>query len=258
MKPSAVVLLIAALFRPLSSVDAQTSQEGLHAPDAGTMEIVLSISIPPLTKAPFTSTVRTEWVRTLEDGSKITLQNHRIVMRDSTGRIFQERRHLVPNGQEPELARLEITDPSMHTQYICYPNHHACELYDYSAPPFTSAAPVGVVGEGNEYLTREDLGKDSVSGLDAVGTRETTTINAGTIGNERPLSTTKEFWYSPQLGINLLVKRVDPRHGIQIFTVSDIGLAEPDPKYFSVPNGFTVSDRRSADKPSRRSNGQNQ
>ena len=37
-------------------------------------------------------------------------QNHRLVMRDSTGRIFQERRHLVPNGQEPELARLEITD----------------------------------------------------------------------------------------------------------------------------------------------------
>jgi hypothetical protein len=94
-------------------------------------------------------------------------------------------------------------------------------------------------------LTREDLGKNIVSGLDAGGTRETRTLNPGAIGNDRPISIVKEFWYSPQLGINLSVKRMDPRHGTEIFNVTDLSLVEPDPKYFVVPGGFSIVDHRS-------------
>jgi hypothetical protein len=54
-----------------------------------------------------------------------------------------------------------------------------------------------------------------ISGLDVLGTRETTTIAPGTIGNDRPLAAAKEFWYSSQLGINLVVNRTDPRAGTE-------------------------------------------
>jgi hypothetical protein len=80
--------------------------------------------------------------------------------------------------------------------------------------------------------------------VEVVGTRETRIIAAGTIGNDRPISVTKEFWYSPQLGLNMLVKRSDPRIGTQTFTVTEVGLAEPDPKYFQLPAGYKVMDLR--------------
>ena len=58
------------------------------------------------------------------------------------------------------------------------------------------------------------------------------------MGNDREVALTKEFWYSPKLGINLMVKRFDPLQGTQVFTVSDISEFDPDPRLFvaSLPN----------------------
>ena len=52
----------------------------------------------------------------------------------------------------------------------------------------------------------------------------------------------REFWYAAQLGFNLLSKRSDPRIGSQTFTVTNLALADPDPKLFELPEGFTVAD----------------
>jgi hypothetical protein len=93
-------------------------------------------------------------------------------------------------------------------------------------------------------LTREDLGKTSVNGVEAVGTRETRTLNPGAIGNDRVIAIVKEIWYSPALGINVSVKRADPRHGTQVINATEIALGEPDAKLFAVPAGYTVVDRR--------------
>jgi len=214
--------------------------------DGPDFERLINIMIPAVPHAPFTSVVTAEWTKTLEDGSTIVRQNHRVVVRDGAGRIFQERRNLVPKGgqAEPELMRVEISDPAQHTKYFCRPEDHACVLRNYDSPPAEVADPVGFSGEGKTSLTREDLGKSNVSGIDVVGTRETRIINAGVIGNDRPISITKEFWYSPQLGLNMLVKRSDPRVGSQTFTVTEVGLAEPDPKYFQLPSGYKVVDMR--------------
>jgi hypothetical protein len=218
----------------------------VHAPDGNSREQLVNIFIPPLTKAPFTATVTAEWLRTLEDGTTVSLQNRRSVMRDSAGRIFQERRSLVPKSgpQEPELLRVEISDPATHRKYFCFMRRKVCDLEDYYAPAAEPLPAAGPREDGEGTVTREDLGKNTVSGLEAIGTLETTIINAGAMGNDRPISITKEFWYSPQLGLNLYVKRVDPRHGTQTFTVSEIGLAEPDPSNFSLPAGFAVADHR--------------
>src|SRR6476620_1602659 len=115
---------------------AQSPEEGVHAPDGGTIEQFNSILLPPVPNAPFSSTVTAEWTKVLEDGSTLTVQNHRLVVRDSMGRIYQERRRLVPQGSqtEPELQRIEISDPSAHKKYFCHPETHVCELETYSGP----------------------------------------------------------------------------------------------------------------------------
>jgi hypothetical protein len=93
-------------------------------------------------------------------------------------------------------------------------------------------------------LESQDLGKQSIGGLETVGTLETTIIPAGTIGNNSPLISRREFWFSPQLGVNLISKRQDPLSGTQNFEVSDVVLGDPDAKLFEVPSGFKILDLR--------------
>jgi hypothetical protein len=245
--------LIAFAVLSIPSAIGQTSEEVRHAPDGGTREMIVSIFIPPIPNAPFTATVNTEWTRRLENGATSTIKNHRTVARDSTGRIFQERRYLTPDGDKHQtpITQLEFSDPSSHELYICKPATRVCELHSYF--PSTSTVPAAATASGVRAndLTTEDLGHNVISGLDVLGTRETTTIAPGTIGNDRPLAAVKEFWYSSQLGINLVVNRTDPRAGTENFRVTDINLAEPGPQLLDPPSDFSVVDARKPTPPSK-------
>jgi len=244
----AFLICFAALSVPAAF--AQASDEVTHAPDGGTREMLVSIFIPPLANAPFTATVNTEWTRHLENGTTITIKNRRTVARDGAGRIYEERRYLSPDGDKHQTAirQLEFSDPTSHEIYICNPSTHVCELNNYFAS--ASMATAAVPGFEANDLKREDLGHDTIGSLDTLGTRETTTIAPGTIGNDLPLARVKEFWYSPQLGVNLVVNRVDPRTGTANFRVTDISLGQPDPKLFAPPSDFSVVDARRNTAPS--------
>jgi hypothetical protein len=248
MKRAAFFLLFAVVAGiSVRVVLAQSPDDSLHAPSGGVRTRVISIAVPPLPGAPFTATVTTEWKRVLDDGSTVTIGNHRTIARDNSGRVFEERRGLYPAGdsRENEINHLEFDDPRAHTQTTCWPNSHICEVTGYFANAFTPPAVVaGPLEGGKAYLTRIELGHDSVAGVEAMGTRETTQIEAGAFGNDRAISVVKEFWYSPQLEVNLIEKRQDPRYGSQTFTVSPISLGEPDAKLFEIPAGFRIDDKR--------------
>jgi hypothetical protein len=84
------------------------------------------------------------------------------------------------------------------------------------------------------------IGSSTISGVETIGTREFTIIPANTLGNNRPVNVTKEFWYSPQLGINILTKRADPFSGTQSFLVDDLIVGEPNASLFEIPAGATI------------------
>ncbi|MGH9505018.1 MAG: hypothetical protein ACRD20_19360 [Terriglobales bacterium] len=247
-KSPGFLLLMGALILYHSYAAAQAPAAEPRPHDGGTREVLVSILIPSLPNAPFSATVVTESVRQLADGSRITLVNRRAVARDGSGRIFQERRLLVPPDREHEsvVTQIEISDPVAHELYICEPDEHVCQLESFSPPVYAgtpSAIPV------REEQKREDLGKQFINGLETVGTRETTVLDAGAIGNDSPLRITREYWYSPQLGLNLSSRLQDPRIGTQNFEVSDITLGEPDTDLFKVPGGSQVIDLRQRAKP---------
>ena len=246
MKSIPFLLLAGFLILPNSISLAQAPQEPQSVPDGGTREILISILIPSLTNAPFTATVNTEWIRQLPDGSAITLKNHRAIARDAAGRIFQERRILVPEGGKIESAvsQIEISDPVSHELYICVPSERVCQLELFSPPDSPRSAAAGAVRKEPGSPGLEALGRQSIGGLETVGTRETMVIPTGAIGNNSPLLTKREFWYSPQIGVNLISKRQDPRFGSQNFEVTDIALGEPDAKLFEVPSGSKILDLR--------------
>jgi hypothetical protein len=235
-----------------AQTNAQTSpQTTVHASDGGVREILQSITIPTLTNAPFIANVETEWTKILPDGTTATQKNHRTVARDTSGRVFQERRYFDPNGdkQPTQLSRLEYIDPNRHEFYSCVPQTKTCYVSQWAGAALT-AMPVGMNGlracscasprTTAMKVQNEALGEKTVEGIQVTVSREITTIAAGQIGNPNAEPIVKEFWYSPRLGINLLTKRFDPRSGIQNFVVDHISQSEPDPKMFEPPVDYQV------------------
>jgi len=51
-----------------------------------------------------------------------------------------------------------------------------------------------------------------------------------------------EYWYSEDLHVNLLVRRTDPRTGVQTVTLTAIERVERAPEFFEVPEGYKIVD----------------
>ena len=109
----------------------------------------------------------------------------------------------------------------------------------------TSVGPMTWVAEHKSVLeatapTKEDLGQQVIEGLPAKGTRTTSVIAAGAIGNELPISVVSEEWTSIDLKVLVMTKHVDPRSGETTYRLTGITRGEPSPSLFDPPAGVTV------------------
>jgi hypothetical protein len=224
---------------------AQESGEPSRGPDGGTRTRVTGIEVLPVTGKPFSGRSTTQWTRTLEDGTVVNTHLFAMVARDSQGRIYRERRSFVPvdSTEESRLNDIMIFDPVTHTRTECNVAAKHCNVTGYHAPTSFTPAPAGSLDNGKRSLARENLGTDVMDGINVVGTRETLTIEAGVVGNSQPLVVTREFWYSPDLQVNLAITRKDPREGTQVVRVGDVSRSEPDPALFKVPSDYIVGNR---------------
>jgi hypothetical protein len=68
------------------------------------------------------------------------------------------------------------------------------------------------------------------------------TIQAGQAGNERPITSVTEEWFSKDLKITLLYTNDDPRFAVTVNKVVNIHAGNPDPAVFHIPEGYTVKD----------------
>ena len=223
------------------------AQDSLRGPDGGTSTHVSGVVVLSIPGKPFSARTTTEWTQTLADGGTITKRLDASMARDSQGRVYRENHSFVPSasGQKSPLTSIHITDPLAHAQMYCYPRAFQCIVTNYTPQTFFQTQPPGSFDNGNRFLARESLGPKTIEGIYVTGIRETTTVNAGVLGNDQPLVSTREFWYSDELQTNLAVTRNDPREGKQVIQLSDISQAEPDPHTFEVPIGYSVRDDKS-------------
>ena len=84
----------------------------------------------------------------------------------------------------------------------------------------------------------------STDGVETHGYRETVSINSGVMGNDKPMITTREFWYSPELAVNLVSIVDAPHSGKQVFLAKDLTISEPEPSLFVVPDEYKIVDKR--------------
>jgi len=236
----------------------------------------------PVQGAPYSATVTNESTQTLADGNHIVQKNSGTTARDSQGRTRQDAAlPAIGNlsaANPPELVFIQ--DPVAQVSYTLNVTEKTAQKMTALLPPpvapaagtfavsaagtpatDTFFAEVSTEGAASETVPpppmtfhkrilindpaegkTEDLGSQMIEGVLANGVRTTRTIPAGQIGNEKPLSIVTEVWTSPELKTVVYSKRTDPRMGEQIFRLTNIVRAEPDPSLFTVPANFKILD----------------
>jgi hypothetical protein len=243
MRPSAIALLV-ALSAGLVPLTAQAPAE--RGPDNGPRTIIPGIEVPPFPNLPFSAVDHITWTRTTEGGATTTLYITARIVRDGQGRIYREHHHFGMADVDPAKTMYEfyILDPSAATRTACDLATHLCTITDYHPRLNPTLMPVGPFDNNRRYLARESLGTQTLDDLPVTGTRETTTIAPGTVGNDHEVVSSREFWYSADLKTNLAVTRKDPHNGTQALHLTVQSRSEPDPALFAIPSGYTVKDAR--------------
>ena len=129
--------------------------------------------------------------------------------------------HAPPPGEDTIVfeRRVEQPPPGGHAQH----REHA---------PGPTVRPANV--------STESLGKQTIEGIEAEGTRHTLTIPAGEIGNEAPIQVVTEHWRSNELQVLVMSRHYDPRFGETIFRLTNISRQEPARALFEVPADYTL------------------
>lgn len=253
-KRLSVLAIVAALATSGCAVCAQTPDEGGVSFDGGGQEVLQSIFVPYMAHAPFSLTVAAEWSRPINNGGTFTTVNSRPIKRDSLGRIYQERWLMAPKGSKipSQMSWIQIADPVEHTLYQCNVRQKVCELLTlrdtaavrFDPARFKSGPLKDNKGQDQGARTHEDLGAQYFLGLPVHEYKDTTTLNAGVLGNDTPMSTVRQYRFCEVLGFNLTSVVDAPQIGRQSFTVTEIDTAEPDPSFFRPPEGYTIVDHR--------------
>ncbi len=89
---------------------------------------------------------------------------------------------------------------------------------------------------------KEDLGQQMVEGVLATGSRTTTTIPAGSIGNAKPIVIVSEQWFSDDLKVLISTKHSDPRSGETTYRLTNVIQGEPHRSLFEVPSDYALQD----------------
>ena len=205
---------------------------------------------------PYSAVVEMQSTRTLEDGTRIERkgeEGHHY--RDSAGRTRVEHTPLPPGrafAQAYEgLISIEISDPVALKRYFLHPQNQAAQESDATdlaqrtvartnSVQMRPAVPLDPDRPRLENST-EDLGTQTIDGLEVVGTKVTTTYPIGFEGNDRAFSSTRETWCSVDLQVIVLTKIDNPESGQSLIRLTNIDRTEPDPSLFQVPPDYTIT-----------------
>jgi hypothetical protein len=244
-----VVVLTGGFF-----VHAQAPDEGGVSFDGGGQEVLQSIFVPFMANAPFSLTLAAEWSRPMNNGGTFTTVNSRPIKRDSEGRLYEERWLMTPKGSKipSQMSWIQIADPVVHTLLQCNVRQKVCELLTlrdnvklrFDPNQFKSGPLRNNKGEEQGTRTHEDLGAQMFARLLVHEYKDTTTLNAGVLGNDMPMSTVRQYRFCEELGFNLTSVVEAPQIGRQSFTVTELTTTEPDPSFFQTPAGYKVVDHR--------------
>ncbi|MES2956783.1 MAG: hypothetical protein V4792_01285 [Pseudomonadota bacterium] len=106
--------------------------------------------------------------------------------------------------------------------------------------------PPGVSWTANAFAPRgagvlSSLGSKEIEGLKANGERTSWTIEAGKVGNDKPIIVLRDVWTSPELMLTVQSRDFDPRRGETNYRLVNVRRGEPDPALMKVPDDYAKS-----------------
>jgi len=228
-----------------------------------------------VTGAPYSAEEIEENVQTLADGTHLTHTSTVKMYRDSQGRTRTERSMPTLGAAKADApVMIDVFDPVAHVHYMLNTRDKIAHKVNIPSAetgpsskrvvgqvgPFASAArrPVAAsapppprapdqaadtAGAERPKRTSEKLGTETMEGFQVEGRRITTTWPAGSaMGNDRPITSVDETWFSPELHIVVLSKGTDPRNGEHTRKLVNIDRTEPDPSLFQPPADYTIKE----------------
>jgi hypothetical protein len=228
--------------------------------------------------APYSGEAISEFVQTLSDGNRISRKTVTRTFRDSEGRTRREQT-ITNFANGAEMVSILIGDPVAGVSYVLEPDTRTAyreQQLVATAMPGARGGGVAVAGGGGRGgsavrsygpdgavvttvpaqapqaavkvpepgATTEQLGQKVIEGVMAEGTRTTTIIAAGTIGNEQPIKVVSEQWFSQDLQVLVSTRHSDPRSGETVYRLVNIVRGEPDRALFEVPVDYTIKESR--------------
>ena len=196
---------------------------------------------------PYKADAVTEITQSLADGNRIVRKTTSSVWRDSDGRTRRETNlaALGPLAPHDAPRLVFIHDPVGGTSYVLEPDSRTARKLALAGkggqgPGARFRGRPHEMGEGKWERQTENLGSQTLDGLEATGARTTVTIPAGAIGNEKAIAIVSERWFSPELQVVLMSTHRDPRFGETTYRLTDITRGEPEKSLFEVPSDYTV------------------
>lgn len=236
---------------------------------------------PTVKGAPYSAEEVTENTQVLADGTRIRNESKTLVYRDGEGRVRRDgpdqitiwdpvagaSYFLDPQAQTARKVPVGIvtatgkvgavtmtvtTNSTMTKTVTVNANAAAAEklaaekeqIDRLAAPSGLSSAVVYTPRATRPAGNKESLGTQTMEGVNAEGSRTTSTIEAGAIGNDRPIQIVSERWYSPDLQTAVMTRHNDPRTGEEILRLTNIHRAEPGADLFQVPAGYQMVDQK--------------
>jgi hypothetical protein len=273
----AILMLFAGMWLGVAPLAGQDSNVVVQVPDAGAVRsaVVVAGGVKPfffatfgdqgfgpgdektVAGAPFSAKEVTDSDQTLSDGNQIKRSSTEQIYRDSAGRVRREITISTVgpwkvSGQPKQI--IVITDPVNQVRYFIRPAEKMAyklplnppgQKFVFRAMGGREKAQVAFKDAGGRDKAQDQtqsLGVKIIQGLEVQGTQVTDTIPAGAIGNQEPIVSTTEKWYSPDLQTYVVVNHTDPRFGTTTFQLENISRNEPAAALFQVPAGYKVQD----------------
>lgn len=274
--PATMVLVVSAAAQMSQDTGWVMNGGAVQAKSGMVTMRVEDMDAAPIKGAPFCATVVTEHTQSLSDGNRIHTTDNAMLCRDSEGRTRREAGvNLLGAAPQTSLPKLvTIVDPVAGVRYLLDTENKIAQKMPLKSEEGreTVAAP-GPAGKGGQIMiyqrtggpgsdvvfnkmivnkagadsgeaapTSENLGDQTIEGIHATGTRMTTTIPAGKMGNEKPIIVTSERWYSPDLKATVMTKHDDPWAGELKTEFKNVSTSEPDSSLFAVPADYKLVD----------------
>jgi len=222
---------------------------------------------PTVKGVPYSAVEVTESTQVLADGTRIHNERQTNVWRDSEGRVRRETPEQVTiwdptsntsyfldtknqTGQKGTMNRFVMITKdgtrSAQATYTMRIDGRSSEMPPTEFGVLTDVAKAKVKLDAEQRAGKkepgntESLGQQMVASVPSEGTRTTMTIEAGAIGNDRPIQVVSERWYSAELQTVVMTRRTDPRTGEETFRLANVHRGEPGADLFLLPPGYQL------------------